>query len=202
MTPLSANLFIIYVTMLTVTNAVEIVTPYIDYFINSKISSVKVYGTRFLIEEVEQQFGKDDYDPISDGIQDFASIAIEYGFMTLFIPALPVASLFSFIYNYTQIRIDGSKLLHGYKRPFPIQDNDIGTWEDIFVLLSTIAIFTNGALVFFTMDLPRVRYWLGKNKVWFYFFYCIGMLVFRKLLAVTYTEQVRASFEFCCYSNI
>ena len=194
MTPLSANLFIIYVTMLTATNAVESVSPYIVYFMNACSSTnSKVSGSPSSFADIEDQIMRNDYDPIGDGIQDFASIAIEFGFMTLFIPALPVASFFSLMYNFTQIRIDGSKLLHGSKRPFPMQDNDIGSWEDIFLLISTIAIFTNGALVFFTMDLPKVQDWLGKNKVWFYFFYCIGLLVFRRLLEKFFTEQVTIS---------
>jgi hypothetical protein len=64
---------------------------------------------------------KNEYDPINDGIQDFAAVSIQFGFMTLFIPALPVASLFAIVYNLSQIKIDGSKLLHSMKRPFPIQ---------------------------------------------------------------------------------
>jgi hypothetical protein len=46
-----------------------------------------------------------------------------------------------------------------------MQDDNIGTWQPIFVLISTLAIFTNGALVFFTMKIPQLSDWKGVKKV-------------------------------------
>jgi len=165
MTPLSYNLFVIYITQLTVTNVIEFLSPYVNYYLAARSHDVKIFAEETFLTSIERQMMKNDYDPITDCIKDFAVISIQYGFMTLFIPALPVASLFSLLYNLTQIKIDGSKLLHSNKRPFPMQDDNIGTWQPIFVLISTLAIFTNGALVFFTMKIPQLSDWKGVKKV-------------------------------------
>ena len=52
------------------------------------------------------------YDIMIQSIADYADTAIQYGFMTLFITALPIACLFALINNAVKIKISAIKMLN------------------------------------------------------------------------------------------
>merc|ERR1719502_1941480 len=62
-----------------------------------------------------------------------------------------------------------------HQRPWLIQDNDIGSWKVVFRLFTVIAVFTNGGMVFFTMKLQGMERWPIAQKIWFFFFFLIGI---------------------------
>ena len=84
-------------------------------------------------------------------ISDYIEVALQFGFVTFFVVALPVAPLLAFVSNYLEIRTDGWKLLRQLQRPLLSAAEDIGVWLSLFQLMSTIAVITNGALICFTM---------------------------------------------------
>lgn len=51
-----------------------------------------------------------------------------FGYNALFVAALPIAALFYMLFSAFQIRGDGWKLLHVYRRALPRGCEDIGTW--------------------------------------------------------------------------
>jgi hypothetical protein len=59
-------------------------------------------------------------------------LAIQYGYVTLFVSAFPLAPFLSLFSNIVEIRTDGWKLLHAYRRAQPLGAEDIGTWFAIF----------------------------------------------------------------------
>ena len=130
---------------------------------------------------------------VKEALEDFAEIAMQFGYLTLFVPALPVAGIFAIMFNISQIKVDGHKLLRYYQRPFPIQDNDIGTWKTVFYCVSKVAILTNGGLIFFTMNLEGLNEWKFVNKVWFFMFFTLGLNFLQSL--VTLFIQQRKEIE-------
>ena len=68
------------------------------------------------------------YDHLSTAIDDYSELAVGFGYTALFVSALPVAALCYLAYSALQIRGDGWKLLHVYRRPLPRGCEDIGTW--------------------------------------------------------------------------
>lgn len=63
-----------------------------------------------------------------NSIEDYAELAIQFGYATLFVAALPMASFFSFIANIVENKNDAWKLLNWYQRPMPSSAEDIGVW--------------------------------------------------------------------------
>ncbi len=53
-------------------------------------------------------------------------LVMQFGFIVLFIIALPLTPLFAFLNNMIKIRIDAFKFLTQRKRPLPTRANDIG----------------------------------------------------------------------------
>ncbi|KAJ8603789.1 hypothetical protein CTAYLR_000190 [Chrysophaeum taylorii] len=103
------------------------------------------------ISPAEEQFEKSDYNNISL-FNDYAELAIQFGYATLFVSAFPIAPLFACVNNIIEIRVDGWKLTQNTRRPWPNGAEDIGTWEDVLALVSIVATVSNIAMV--TLNSP------------------------------------------------
>lgn len=70
-------------------------------------------------------------------------IVIQYGFITMFVPAFPIAPLFALFNNMFELRTDAKKFLRIMRRPVIKRDNGIGIWFNILHVVSSLAIRTN-----------------------------------------------------------
>jgi hypothetical protein len=81
---------------------------------------------------------------------------IQYGFISLFVVAFPLAPLVALLSNTLEIRLDAFKSLTQMRRTVPKRAKDIGIWLPILDTLSKLGIVTSGCLIAFTSDLvPR-----------------------------------------------
>jgi len=99
---------------------------------------------------LEEQFNKPEYPAV---FTDYNEISIQFGFIALFVTAFPVAPFLAMVLNFIEDRVDGWKLLHVMRRPWPGQAEDIGSWYAIFNIVSVIGILFNGGIICYTMDL-------------------------------------------------
>eukprot|EP00301_Raphidiophrys_heterophryoidea_P003585 c11613_g1_i1.p1 GENE.c11613_g1_i1~~c11613_g1_i1.p1 ORF type:complete len:786 (+),score=190.77 c11613_g1_i1:94-2451(+) len=94
--------------------------------------------------------------PVFEGtFYEYNEMLIQFGYVTLFAAAFPLASVSSWVNNVIELRTDGIKFLYGSRRPFHQSDNDIGSWMYILQSLSVIAVITNCFIVGFTSDYLR-----------------------------------------------
>lgn len=70
-------------------------------------------------------------------MEDFNTISIQFGYMALFLSALPFAPILATITNFIEIRQDGHKLLSYCRRIIDRGSQDIGAWFDISKLSAT-----------------------------------------------------------------
>lgn len=68
---------------------------------------------------------------------------IQFGFITLFVAAFPLAPLFALLNNIFEIRLDAYKFVVNTRRPIPAQARNIGIWMTILDLLSNVAVLCN-----------------------------------------------------------
>lgn len=99
--------------------------------------------------EIEDQALRKQYLP-RDAIDDYSTLAIAFGYMTLFVAAVPFAPLLAFFSSFFELRIDGVKMLSEFSRPMPTGREDIGMWHEVFKSISYAGVFTNAAIVFYT----------------------------------------------------
>eukprot|EP00096_Caligus_rogercresseyi_P006888 TRINITY_DN2387_c0_g1_i3.p1 TRINITY_DN2387_c0_g1~~TRINITY_DN2387_c0_g1_i3.p1 ORF type:complete len:280 (+),score=86.39 TRINITY_DN2387_c0_g1_i3:60-899(+) len=86
-------------------------------------------------------------------------IVIQYGFITIFVTAFPLAPLFALLNNLFELRLDAKKLLVHHRRPVAQRVKDIGVWLNILDSVGRIAVLTNGLIIAFTSDfVPRTLY--------------------------------------------
>uniref|UniRef100_A0A3Q2PEP6 Anoctamin n=1 Tax=Fundulus heteroclitus TaxID=8078 RepID=A0A3Q2PEP6_FUNHE len=84
---------------------------------------------------------------------------LQFGFITIFVAAFPLAPLFALLNNWVEIRLDAHKFVCEYRRPVAERAQNIGVWFNILEALSHLSVIANAFLIAFTSDfLPRLLY--------------------------------------------
>ncbi|KAF3425387.1 hypothetical protein E2986_02577 [Frieseomelitta varia] len=84
---------------------------------------------------------------------------LQYGFVTIFVAAFPLAPFFALLNNIFEMRLDAKKLLVMYRRPVGQRVIDIGIWYRILDSISKLSVITNAFIIAFTSNfIPRLVY--------------------------------------------
>eukprot|EP00644_Phytophthora_capsici_P000224 jgi/Phyca11/100106/e_gw1.4.413.1 len=85
--------------------------------------------------------------PTYDGtFDDYLEMFVQFGQVTLFAAAYPLASLWSLFNNIMEIRSDGFKLCVSFRRSHRTSTHGIGTWYYAFSALGYLSVVTNCAI--------------------------------------------------------
>jgi anoctamin-7 len=79
----------------------------------------------------------------------FFSPVLQFGFITIFVAAFPLAPLFALLNNWLEIRLDASKLVCETRRPVAERAQDIGVWFAILDALAQLSVISNVSLILF-----------------------------------------------------
>ncbi len=107
MEPLSINLAIIFGTRLFCNNATDLIMAKMAY---DKKQKEETSGAEDKLTPAEKNYVLLEYNATLDNINNFADTAIQFGFASLFVSALPIASLLSLIANYVKVKMLAWKL--------------------------------------------------------------------------------------------
>jgi hypothetical protein len=80
-----------------------------------------------------------------DTFNDYAEMQIQFGYVTFFSWAFPLAPLASLINNVVEMRTDAYKLLYNTQRPIAYKAGGIGVWLGVLQGMSLLAVLTNCA---------------------------------------------------------
>ncbi|XP_068222523.1 anoctamin-5-like isoform X2 [Palaemon carinicauda] len=95
---------------------------------------------------------------------EYLEMAIQYGFVTLFVAAFPLAPFFALINNIVEIRLDAYKYLTQSRRPRAERIQDIGIWYGILKGITYCSVITNAFVISYTSDfIPRLVYMFGYS---------------------------------------
>lgn len=68
---------------------------------------------------------------------------LQYGFVTIFVAAFPLAPFFALLNNILEMRLDAKKLLTFHRRPVSQRVRDIGVWYRILDCIGKLSVITN-----------------------------------------------------------
>jgi hypothetical protein len=167
MTELATGLGSLLITKMIIGNTVEVLVPYIMYQIGKQ-------GERLALTEEQKArpFFRWENEaklaPFEDTFAEYNEMIIQFGYITLFVAAFPLAPLLALANNVLEIRTDAFKMTQIYRRPPPLIAEDIGTWYGILEVMSVICVMTNCLIISFTsnrltkgLDLDlRWRFWI------------------------------------------
>uniref|UniRef100_A0A8C3SNI2 Anoctamin n=1 Tax=Chelydra serpentina TaxID=8475 RepID=A0A8C3SNI2_CHESE len=150
---LAQQLFIIMVGKQIISNIQEFVIPKLKAW-RQKRKLARVRGAQISQEPPRWE---EDYELIEcEGLfEEYLEMVLQFGFITIFVAAFPLAPLFALLNNWVEIRLDAQKFVCEYRRPVAYRAQDIGVWFLILEVLAQISAF----LIAFTSDfLPRLLY--------------------------------------------
>ncbi|XP_066910588.1 anoctamin-4-like isoform X4 [Clytia hemisphaerica] len=155
---LTLQLIIIMVGQQIIGNIMEIVIP----FLKTKYRDYKG-KKQHLYESSEEPRWVTDYEGEMQTkfslFWQYLEIVLQYGFVTMFVAAFPLAPLFALINNMVEIRLDASNFIHNFRRPVAERAEDIGAWYSILATLTTFSTIVNGFVLAFTSELiPKLVY--------------------------------------------
>jgi len=81
---------------------------------------------------------------------EYLEMLLQFGFVTIFVAAFPLAPLFALMNNILEIRADANKFVTQLQRPMATQARSIGIWYEILYAVSRLAVFSNACIIAFT----------------------------------------------------
>eukprot|EP01041_Mallomonas_annulata_P010566 gene10566-22045_t len=122
----------------------------------------------------------------------FTNTVLQYGFLTLFITALPLLGILALFENIIVLRLDAWKLCTIYRRPHITIAEDVGFWRTLMTTMGTIAIVINSAIICFTSESLN-KYTLVQK--WLIFLIMEQILLLLKILVHRNIETVPAKLR-------
>ncbi|KAK3715468.1 hypothetical protein QZH41_006502 [Actinostola sp. cb2023] len=125
--------------------------------INSDLIMIKAYMKRrkrgTTKGEIKPRW-EQDYELVeNEGLfQEYLEMVLQFGFITIFVAAFPLAPFFALANNVFEIRIDSDKFVCEVRRTIADRAQDLGIWFDILDTVAKIAVISNH-FVFFVMRL-------------------------------------------------
>ncbi|XP_063320120.1 anoctamin-7 isoform X1 [Pelmatolapia mariae] len=154
---LAQQLFIIMVGKQLINNVQEFILPKVKAW-RQKRTLAKVLGGK---ASHEPRRWEEDYQLVEcEGLfEEYLEMVLQFGFITIFVAAFPLAPLFALLNNWVEIRLDAHKFVCEYRRPVAERAQNIGVWFNILEALSHLSVIANAFLIAFTSDfLPRLLY--------------------------------------------
>lgn len=68
---------------------------------------------------------------------------LQFGFITIFVAAFPLAPLFALLNKWVEVRLDAYKFVCEYRRPVAERAQNIGVWFIILEALSHVSVIVN-----------------------------------------------------------
>lgn len=84
---------------------------------------------------------------------------LQFGFVTMFVAAFPLAPLFALLNSALELRVDAVNFVCQFRRPIAKRAQDIGAWYRIMEAIASLSVLVNAFVIAFTSDfIPRLVY--------------------------------------------
>mmetsp|Transcript_9261 Transcript_9261/g.10559 ORF Transcript_9261/g.10559 Transcript_9261/m.10559 type:complete len:1032 (+) Transcript_9261:154-3249(+) len=145
-----------------------------------------------LVSPAEHQLGLSPYETPFD---DYLELALQFGYVTLFVSAFPLAPMLALLNNVVETWVDASKVCLLSRRPSLPKAQDIGTWLTIFTILNYLSVVINSAILLFTSrDVIPVDIDDESQRVWLFLAFIL-LVMFIKLAADFFIPDVPIDVE-------
>ncbi|DAZ98225.1 TPA: hypothetical protein N0F65_011693 [Lagenidium giganteum] len=157
MEELGDQLLVLFAFCIVAGNIQEVVMPYLWFWWNRCWAS-PIYGClkrqhrATPLSDVERQALLLPYEEDAS-FDDFSEMVVQFGYITLFVVACPLAPTLALVNNVIEVHTDAIKLCSLHRRPFPHSAKTIGAWAPILRFLAHLSFITNTAIILWTSSL-------------------------------------------------
>eukprot|EP00274_Cyanoptyche_gloeocystis_P001069 CAMPEP_0196663698 /NCGR_PEP_ID=MMETSP1086-20130531/53863_1 /TAXON_ID=77921 /ORGANISM="Cyanoptyche gloeocystis , Strain SAG4.97" /LENGTH=614 /DNA_ID=CAMNT_0041999615 /DNA_START=136 /DNA_END=1983 /DNA_ORIENTATION=+ len=131
----------------------------------------------------------------SSPFEDYSEMVIQFGYVTLFAAAFPLASVLALLNNVVEIRTDATKLLIATQRPIYRRASDIGNWFKILEIISFASVLTNLGIVLFTSNAVQKLFNLSFGQTILLGFVAEHVILITKWIIAEMIPDVPASIR-------
>ncbi|GBG27052.1 Anoctamin-7 [Hondaea fermentalgiana] len=128
---------------------------------------------------VEYQFYLKFYESPFD---DYLELAIQFGYVSLFVAAFPIAPLLALINNFIEVRVDSYKVCILSRRPALEVAEDIGTWRKIFSIMGFVAVLSNASVILFSSTILKFDEDEEARRVWLWVLFVGAVLTLKVII--------------------
>lgn len=145
-------------------NFVELLWPKILNWIQSRtIRDAEKHDHSHIPKQWERDYVMTELQPLGL-FYEYLEMVLQFGFVTIFVAAFPLAPLFALINNIIEIRLDAYKFVTQLRRPLAARAQDIGVWYGILKSICIIAVISNAFIIAVTSDfIPKLVYKMEKT---------------------------------------
>mmetsp|Transcript_21883 Transcript_21883/g.36229 ORF Transcript_21883/g.36229 Transcript_21883/m.36229 type:complete len:738 (+) Transcript_21883:131-2344(+) len=131
-------------------------------------------------ENLDKQVGKAQREsqmaPYETPFWDYNEMIIQFGYVTLFASASPLAPLFALLNNLIELRSDAYKITCEFQRPPVYGAQDIGTWMGVLEMMSVLSVINNCLLLCFTSSTLTEWVWpITEHPYFVKFVICVAL---------------------------
>ncbi|XP_041094151.1 anoctamin-7-like isoform X2 [Polyodon spathula] len=155
---LTQQLIVIMIGRQILSNITELAVPKLHSYLLRRRTGLTDHSRE---QPWEQDFKRDRFDGL---LPEYLEMVLQFGFITIFVAAFPLAPLFALINNWMEIRLDARKLLLEVRRPVAEKAHNIGVWFSILEVLTKLSVISNAVLITFSSEfLPRMLYKINHD---------------------------------------
>lgn len=146
------QMFYFTVTAQIVNFATEVIVPYVKQQAMSKAKEFKTKGKQHYDQKEEAEFlervRKECELEAYDVSGDYREMVMQFGYLSLFSVAWPLAACCFLVNNWVELRSDALKIAISSRRPIPWRTDSIGPWLTAMGFLSWLGSITSAAIVY------------------------------------------------------
>ncbi|XP_028413837.1 anoctamin-8-like [Dendronephthya gigantea] len=139
----------------------RLVTETIIPFITENVSQWRIkrqFCEIHKMSKVQEQAISDSVLEEYDQFDDYLEMVMQFGYVTLFASAFPLASAVGVVFLLIESRSDMFKLLFIYQRPKVLRTCDIGVWYNVLWCMVAVSMLTNTVIMGFSSE--QLAEWL------------------------------------------
>ncbi|XP_059479818.1 anoctamin-4-like [Neocloeon triangulifer] len=161
---LCIQLAIIMVGKQGLNNFVELLLPKLENWWRKRSHMAKTEDREKPLKRWEEDYQLQDSGRLAL-FQEYLEMVLQYGFVTMFVAAFPLAPLFALLNNVAELRLDAYKMLTQARRSLAERVADIGAWYGILQGVTYTAVVSNAFVIAYTSDfIPRMVFKFGYSQ--------------------------------------
>ena len=147
---LSTQLVALVVTMQLIAKGIEFVQPKLSAWYRNYEEERVIHRRGVQVPQLSFYEEQIKLEPFEGVFDEYNRLIIQIGYIVLFAPAFPLASLVCYGSFLLEIRADAYKLLVNTQRPCYAGAQDIGSWQYALIAIAVFGALTNVGLIGYT----------------------------------------------------
>ncbi|XP_078400244.1 anoctamin-10 isoform X1 [Cetorhinus maximus] len=140
---------------------IETLVPYLHKAFIGKGAGLKK-ATMENAPDIDKIKSQGQMPPFPGMFDEYMELFVQFGYISLFSCIYPLTAILIVVNNIVEIRMDGLKLCHLFRKPFNSPAANIGVWQTAFELIGFLSVITNCFLISIS---PQVEEYCTENNI-------------------------------------